>query len=75
MSHLIRPTRSHEQRPDVVRVEEPDQVIERAEEPAARVCVHPHQLIHMLETFFCALHLRHKYNIRFTIRLTHMQVG
>lgn len=53
-------TRCHQQRLDVVRVEESDKMIERTEEPAAGVCVRLHQLIHLEETFLCALHLMHK---------------
>lgn len=57
-------TGSHEKRFDVVWVEESDQVIEWAEEPAAGVFVRLHQFIHIQETFLCAPHLRHKYNIQ-----------
>lgn len=39
-------------------MEEPDQVIERADEPAAGVRVHPHQVVHLQEAFLRALHLR-----------------
>lgn len=53
-------TRCHQQRFDVVRVEESDQVIERTKETAAGVFVPLHQVIHLEETFLCALHLMHK---------------
>lgn len=51
-------TGGHQQRFDVVGVEDSDQVIEWADEPAAAVREHLHQLIDLQETFFCALHLR-----------------
>lgn len=54
------PTWRHQQRLDVVRVEEFDQVIERANEPAARVPVCPHQLVRQLETLLTALHLKYQ---------------
>lgn len=54
------PTWRHQQRLDVVGVEEFDQVIERADEPAARVRVRPHQLVRLLETLLTALHLKYR---------------
>ena len=57
---LCKPTGRHEQRFDVVRVEDSDQVIERTQEPAAGVFVHLHQVVHLEQTLLRALHLRHR---------------
>lgn len=50
-------TRRHQQRFDVVGVEDPQQVVEGADEPAAAVRERPHQLVGLQEAFLCALHL------------------
>lgn len=54
------PTRSQQQWSDVVGVEDSDQMIERADEPAAGVRVLLHQVIHLQKSLLCALHLGHK---------------
>lgn len=51
-------TRRHQQRFDVVWVEDSEQVVKGPDEPAAAVREHLHQLLGLQETFFCALHLR-----------------
>lgn len=51
-------TRRRQQRFDVVGVEDSEQVVKGADEPAAAVREHLHQLLGLQEAFFCALHLR-----------------
>lgn len=50
-------TGRRQQRSDVVGVEDSEQVVKGADEPAATVSEHLDQLIGLQEAFFCALHL------------------
>lgn len=51
-------TGRRQQRFDVVGVEDSEQVVKGADEPAATVGEHLDQLLDLQEAFFCALHLR-----------------